>query len=56
MKNHIEVFYERDAMRLEHEINEYCERYNYNPMSISTVFSAGTYVAFVVVEVDGDVE
>ena len=54
MKNHIEAFYEHDAMRLEREINEYCERYNYNPISISTVFSSGIYTAFVVVEENGD--
>lgn len=54
MKTHIEAFYEYDPMRLEHKINEYCKRHNYNPISISTIFSARTYVAFVVVEVDGD--
>lgn len=53
MKNHVEVFYEYDAMKLKGTINKYCKNHNYNPVSMSVIWSAGTYVAFVVVE-EGD--
>ena len=50
-KNHIEAFIGcKSSDALESEINSFCKRYNYNPISISVIFSAGTYVAFVVVE------
>lgn len=35
---------------LETEINRYCRNHNLNPISISVIWSAGTYIAFVVVE------
>ncbi len=35
---------------LEDEINVFCRRHNCNPISVSVIYSAGTYVAFVVVE------
>jgi len=50
-KNHIEAFMSDDGHDdLESQINSFCRRYNYNPISISVIWSAGTYVAFVVVE------
>ena len=38
---------------LESEINRYCKNHNVNPISISVIWSAGIYIAFVVVE-EGD--
>ena len=54
MKNHIESFKCNGTYYdLESEINRYCRNHDYNPISISVIWSAGTYVAFVVVE-EGD--
>lgn len=56
MKNHIESFTcTGSRFDLDCQINSYCRHYNYNPISISVIWSAGTYVAFVVVE-EGDSE
>lgn len=50
-KNHVESFScDSGYADLEYEINKYCRSHYYNPVSISVIWSAGTYVAFVVVE------
>lgn len=49
--NYIETFYCSDTYEdLQSIINRYCERNKLNPISISVIWSAGTYVAFVVME------
>lgn len=51
MKNHVKSFRGNGTYyELENEINRFCRVYHYNPVSISVVWSAGTYIAFVVVE------
>lgn len=51
VKNRVRVFKGQSShTALECEINRYCEENKYNPISISVIWSAGTYVAFVVME------
>ena len=51
MANHVESFWCNGSYDdLESEINGYCRSHKYNPLSISVIWAAGTYVAFVVVE------
>ena len=55
IKNHVESFVCSDSIEMEDKINLFCKNRHYNPVSISVIWSAGTYVAFVVVEeLDGD--
>ena len=50
-KNHVEAFSCNSTYEeLESTINRYCRNHQYNPISVSVIWSAGTYVAFVVVE------
>ena len=53
-KNYVETFWSNSSYAdLQYKINKYCEKYNYNPISISVTDSANFHVAFVVVE-EGD--
>lgn len=56
-KNRIEAFFGDDSCsELEDEINRYCSRHNYNPISISVAWTGSRYTAFVVVEEEGKSE
>lgn len=49
--NYIKSFCCSDSYKdLEKKINNYCQELKLNPISISVIWSAGTYVAFVVME------
>lgn len=51
MNNYIKSFCCSDTYEdLTSSINRYCTRNKTNPVSISVIFSHGTYVAFVVME------
>ena len=50
-KNHVEAFCcDGTHDELEATINRFCKNHDYNPISVSVIWSAGTYVALVVVE------
>lgn len=51
MRKRVEEFWSIEgAGALAGQINSYCERYNYNPISISVIQENRAYRAFVVVE------
>ena len=54
-KNHVKSFKGNGThCDLELELNRYCRNHNCNPISISVIWSGGTYIAFGVVEGGAD--